>query len=86
MTSPSKTPIALALSGGGVRAMVFHLGVLKLLAERRLLEDVRRVSTVSGGTLLFGLLLHEASMRFPSSDEFIALVYPRLRRRLCERR
>jgi NTE family protein len=85
MTSPSKTHIALALSGGGVRAMVFHLGVLKLLAERRLLEDVRRVSTVSGGTLLFGLLLHEASMRFPSSDEFIALVYPRLRQRLCER-
>ena len=55
MTSPSTTHIALALSGGGVRAMVFHLGVLKLLAERRLLEHVRRVSTVSGGTLLFGL-------------------------------
>jgi NTE family protein len=85
MTSRSETPIALALSGGGVRAMVFHLGVLKLLAERRLLENVRRVSTVSGGTLLIGLLLHEASMRWPSSDDFITSLYPRLRQRLCER-
>jgi NTE family protein len=85
MTSSSAKPIALALSGGGVRAMVFHLGVLKLLAERQLLEDVRRVSTVSGGTLLIGLLLHEASMRWPSSTEFIVSVYPRLRERLCER-
>jgi NTE family protein len=85
MTSPSATPIALALSGGGVRAMVFHLGVLKLLAERRLLEHVRRVSTVSGGTLLVGLLLHESSMRWPSSDEFNTFVHPRLRQRLCGR-
>lgn len=85
MTSRSATPIALALSGGGVRAMVFHLGVLKLLAERQLLEHVGRVSTVSGGTLLFGLMLHETSMRWPSSAEFIASVYPRLRQRLCRR-
>ena len=85
MTSESTRPIALALSGGGVRAMVFHLGVLKLLAERELLEHVGRVSTVSGGTLLVGLLLHEASMRWPSSAEFSASVYPRLRERLCKR-
>ena len=85
MTPGSTAPIALALSGGGVRAMVFHLGVLKLLAERELLEHVGRVSTVSGGTLLVGLLLHQASMRWPSSAEFTASVYPRLRQRLCER-
>lgn len=47
--------IALALSGGGIRAMAFHLGMLKFLAERSLLEEIHRVSTVSGGSLLVGL-------------------------------
>jgi NTE family protein len=85
VTSGSTTPIALALSGGGVRAIVFHLGVLKVLAERRLLEHVVRVSTVSGGSLLMGLLLHEGAMRWPSSEVFVDSIYPRLRQRLCER-
>ena len=58
MTAPRK-PIALALSGGGIRAMVFHLGVMRHLAERGLLESVDKISTVSGGSLLVGLLLQQ---------------------------
>jgi NTE family protein len=85
MSTPTKLPIALALSGGGVRAMVFHLGVLRLLAERRALEDIRRISTVSGGSLLIGLMLQETAMKWPSSDQFLTSVYPALRRKLCER-
>ncbi|HBR68793.1 MAG TPA: patatin [Rhodospirillaceae bacterium] len=77
--------IALALSGGGIRAMAFHLGVLKLLAERDLLEEIQRVSTVSGGSLLIGLLLKENGMQWPSSHAFLYSAYQELREKLCKR-
>lgn len=44
--------IALALSGGGARAMAFHLGCLRALHDRRILAKVRVISTVSGGSVL----------------------------------
>ena len=43
--------IALALSGGGFRASFFHIGVLRRLAELGLLEQVRVISCVSGGSI-----------------------------------
>lgn len=43
--------IALALSGGGYRAMLFHTGVLIRLNEFGLLQQVSRVSSVSGGSI-----------------------------------
>lgn len=84
MNAPvTNTPIALALSGGGIRAMVFHLGVLRVLAERGVLEEVRRISTVSGGSLLVGLMYKEAGMRWPTSEQFLSSIYPVLRKKLC---
>jgi len=77
--------IALVLSGGGIRAMVFHLGVLKLLAERGLLERVERISTVSGGSLLVGLIFQECQLAWPSSEAFLSVIYSSLRSRLCSR-
>lgn len=71
-------PVYLALSGGGTRAMVFHCGVLKLLAEHGALERVSKVSTVSGGSLLVGLLLQLNGMRWPTSDEYLKTLLPRL--------
>jgi NTE family protein len=44
--------LALALSGGGARAMAFHLGCLRALHDRRILQKVRVISTVSGGSVL----------------------------------
>jgi NTE family protein len=44
--------IALALSGGGARAMAFHLGCLRALHDRGILAKVRVISTVSGGSVL----------------------------------
>jgi len=44
--------IALALSGGGFRASVFHLGVLRRLAELGWLSRVDVLSTVSGGSIV----------------------------------
>jgi predicted acylesterase/phospholipase RssA len=42
--------IALCLSGGGYRAATYALGTLSMLDELNLLDDVKLLSTVSGGT------------------------------------
>lgn len=47
-----KPRIALALSGGGFRASIFHLGLLRRLAEFGWLPDVDVISTVSGGSIV----------------------------------
>ena len=51
-----KEGIALCLSGGGYRAMVFHLGALIRLNENGLLKSLNRVSSVSGGSITAGML------------------------------
>lgn len=43
--------IALCLSGGGYRAMLFHVGALWRLLDAGVLADVDRVSSVSGGSI-----------------------------------
>lgn len=48
--------IALCLSGGGYRAMVFHLGALWRLNEIGVLKKLRRISSVSGGSITAGVL------------------------------
>ena len=48
--------IALCLSGGGYRAMVFHVGVLWRLNETKLLSKIKRFSSVSGGSITAGVL------------------------------
>lgn len=48
--------IALCLSGGGYRAMVFHLGALWRLNTLGYLVKLDRVSSVSGGSITAGLL------------------------------
>lgn len=73
------TKIGLSLSGGGIRAAVFHLGVLRRLAEERRLEDVTVLSTVSGGSLVTAAIFAHADMRWPTSEFFLSMVYPRLR-------
>ena len=48
--------IGLALSGGGFRATLFHLGSVWRLNELALLGSIDRVSSVSGGSILAGLM------------------------------
>ena len=48
--------ISLALSGGGYRAMLFHLGALIRLNELGILHQITLISSVSGGSILAGLL------------------------------
>src|SRR5437868_3215998 len=46
----------LALSGGGFRATLFHLGALWRLNELAYLPKIDRISTVSGGSITAGVL------------------------------
>ena len=48
--------VALCLSGGGYRAMLFHLGALWRLNELGWLPKLERISSVSGGSITNGVL------------------------------
>ena len=48
--------IALCLSGGGYRAMLFHVGAIWRLYEAGLLKRIDRISSVSGGSITAGVL------------------------------
>lgn len=85
MTDRSDSPIALALSGGGIRAMAFHLGALKFMAELSLLERVARISTVSGGSLVTGLIYAANDFKWPTSKQFLDDLYDRITNDLCAR-
>lgn len=74
--------IGMALSGGGIRATVFHLGVLARLASDNRLEDISFLSTVAGGSLCVGLVFAANNGRWPSSQEFCDDVVPQIRRLL----
>jgi predicted acylesterase/phospholipase RssA/MinD-like ATPase involved in chromosome partitioning or flagellar assembly/Flp pilus assembly protein TadD len=73
--------IGLALSGGGFRASLFHIGVLARLAELDLLRYVEVLSCVSGGSIIgahFYLevrrLLTQTPDRQITRDDYIAIV------------
>jgi predicted acylesterase/phospholipase RssA len=44
--------LGLTLSGGGLRATLFHLGVVRFLRDAGLLRDVTHIVSVSGGSIL----------------------------------
>ncbi len=54
--APLKDAIGLCMSGGGYRAMVFHLGALMRLNEAGYLGKLDRISSVSGGSITAGVL------------------------------
>jgi NTE family protein len=55
--------LALCLSGGGYRAMLFHVGALWRLNELGLLPKLDRISSVSGGSISAAVLgLHWSSL------------------------
>jgi len=63
-----------------MRAAVFHLGVLRRLANEERLEHVAQISTVSGGSLVTAAIFSASGMQWPSSDQFRRAVYPELRK------
>jgi NTE family protein len=79
--------LGLALSGGGYRAMLFHLGALYRLNELGLLGRLEAVSSVSGGSFAAAILarawprLSFADGRAANFDSEIAEPIERLSRR-----
>ena len=56
MLNQQDSGTGLALSGGGFRATLFHLGALWRLNEMAMLPEISRISSVSGGSILGGLM------------------------------
>jgi len=52
-----RSGVGLCLSGGGSRASLFHLGVLRRLNETGVLSQVSTITSVSGGSILAAHLL-----------------------------
>lgn len=73
-TTPTFEPgIALCLSGGGYRAMLFHVGALWRLNEAGYLKRFGRISSVSGGSITAGVLaLHWPRLGFGAGDGGVA--------------
>ena len=70
------TRIGLALSGGGSRAIAFHLGCLRALHELGILSNVKVISTVSGGSVIGGLYAAHAG-EFPEFESRVQQVLAR---------
>lgn len=62
-----------------MRAAVFHFGVLRRLADEKLLEAVTCLSTVSGGSLAVAVLLSKADLSWPSSTAYRDDIFPKIR-------
>jgi NTE family protein len=70
----------LCLSGGGFRATLFHLGVIQRLNELGVLARVSTISSVSGGSILSGVLAVRWSRLTIGADG----VYTNLREELAD--
>ena len=67
--------VALCLSGGGYRAMLFHAGALIRLNEAGMLRGLSRVSSVSGGSIVAAVLgLKWAKLGFGAGNVAVALM------------
>lgn len=65
--------IGLALSGGGFRASLYHLGLVRFLRDADLLSKVTLISSVSGGSILAAHLALNWERYNGSASEFDAV-------------
>ena len=63
--------IGLALSGGGFRASIFHLGVIRRLEELGIMKNIAVISAVSGGSIIAAYYLIEMEKRLRTRREEI---------------
>ncbi len=68
----SNKRIGLALSGGGFRACIYHLGLIRFLRDAGILSQVTHVTSVSGGSVLAAHLLLNWDRYNGSGKEFDA--------------
>ena len=62
--------LGLALSGGGLRATLYHLGVVRFLKDAGLLESVSHITSVSGGSVLAAHLVLNWERYTGSPEDF----------------
>jgi NTE family protein len=63
--------IGLALSGGGSRAMAFHLGCLRALKDLGLLDRIDVISTISGGSVIGAYYAYTPEKTFEEFEDDI---------------
>ena len=71
--------IYLCLSGGGVRAMAFHTGVLKYLAQNEMFNRIDSISSVSAGSLLTGFIFSKNDLYWPKDQSFLDETMPSIK-------
>jgi len=76
--------IGLALSGGGIRAAIFHLGAMEYLAQAKLFDQINYLSTVSGASIAVGLIFAVNFNRWPTGEEFLYKIMPQVRKLILE--
>lgn len=76
LPSSKKIPrsVGLALSGGGFRATLFHLGAVRRLHELGVLAKLTSISSVSGGSILNGFLASRLTSTLGGIQNFDAEV------------
>jgi predicted acylesterase/phospholipase RssA len=62
--------IGLALSGGGFRATLFHLGLIRFLRDADILREVTHITSVSGGSIMAAHLALHWDRYTGSTEEF----------------
>src|SRR3954447_12688450 len=62
--------IGLALSGGGFRATLFHLGLVRFLRDAEILRQVTQITSVSGGSIMAAHLVLNWDRYTGSTEEF----------------
>ena len=77
--------LGLALSGGGIRAAIFHMGVLTHLARIGQFDNIKSISSVSGASLVIGLIFAVCNNTWPSAAQFYSSVEPQVRARILSR-
>src|SRR5262245_16226049 len=92
MTSIPTNKIGLALSGGGFRASLYHLGLVRFLRDAGLLPRVTHITSVSGGSILGAHLVlnwdrynGSAGEFDAAASEFLAFVQLDVRNRIIRR-
>lgn len=62
--------VGLALSGGGFRATLYHLGVIRFLRDADILPKITHITSVSGGSILGAHLVLNWDRYCGSDEEF----------------
>jgi predicted acylesterase/phospholipase RssA len=70
--------IGLALSGGGFRASLYHLGLVRFLRDAGILSHVTHITSVSGGSILAAHLVlnWDRYNGAPSEFEAASVAFP----------